>query len=297
MLLLTFLNDFYVTQRLIGKSHKTARLYRCSVSQFSKYLGRDALLSDLTDATMAAFLRHRLDTGTTKATAEKDRVQISAIWRFAHAKQEVERLPTIQSISVPVVAPVAWTMDELGQLLESCRTTGGVYVDNQRAQWAVTRAVWWTALHHVLWCTGERIGAVLQLRWRDIDGSTINFPAEIRKRGLRYNHREIDQQCVDALAKMQDAWFCADPDCLVFPWSLTSSMIWTHYREILKDAGLPQDRLSKFHRIRKSVASHIQAKGGNAQEAMQHASRRTTESYLDPRICRPEQPIDTLPRL
>ncbi len=295
--ILKFLNDVYIAQKLIGKSEKTARLYRCSVKQYKRFLGREPTLDDLTNETMAAFLQWRLDEGTKKSTTEKDRVQISAIWRFAVLKREVEELPIIPPIDVPTVAPVAWTMEELGQLLDACSRATGAYVDNDQAQWAVLRSVWWTALHRVLWCTGERIGAVMALKWKDVDGKTLNFPPEVRKRGLRYNYRELDDLAVESLGQMRAAWFSCDSDNLVFPWSLTPTLVWPHYRQILATAGLPHDRLSKFHRIRKSVASHIHAKGGNAQEAMQHANRRTTESYLDPRICRPEQPIDSLPQI
>ena len=297
MKLLDFLNDVYVAQRLIGKSEKTARLYRCSVKQYRNHLGREPTLDDLTNETMAAFLQWRLDEGTKKSTTEKDRVQLSAIWRFAALKRLVEDMPTIPPIDVPTVAPVAWTMEEIGQLFSQCKKTTGAYVDEENAAWAVTRSVWWLALHRVLWCTGERIGAVMALKWKDVDGKTLNFPPEVRKRGLRYNYRELDDDAAESLGQMKDAWFKIKPNNLVFPWSMSDSVLWSHYKKILIAAGLPQGRLSKFHRVRKSVASHIHAEGGNAQEAMQHANRRTTEGYLDPRICRPEQPIDSLPKI
>ena len=43
--------------------------------------------------------------------------------------------------------------------------------------------------------------------------------------------------------------------------------------------------------MRRSFASHLEAAGGNATDALQHSSRRVTkESYLDERIVKSEAP-------
>jgi len=81
----------------------------------------------------------------------------------------------------------------------------------------------------------------------------------------------------------------------VFPWHGNENYLWTAYKEVLKRAELPTDKDSGFHRMRKSVASHVDANGGDAQRALGHANRRTTEGSLDPTITKPPQPIDYLP--
>jgi len=61
----------------------------------------------------------------------------------------------------------------------------------------------------------------------------------------------------------------------------------------LAAAGLPTDRRSKFHRIRRTVASAVAEAGGNPSEALDHASPKTTKRYLDPRIVG-TQPVDSI---
>jgi hypothetical protein len=40
-----------------------------------------------------------------------------------------------------------------------------------------------------------------------------------------------------------------------------------------------------LQKVRRTFASHIEAAGGNATQALSHTSRRVTEkSYIDPRI-------------
>jgi integrase len=66
---------------------------------------------------------------------------------------------------------------------------------------------------------------------------------------------------------------------------------------ICKAAGLPNDRWSKFHRIRKTHASYAAAAGLDAQRLLDHASPKTTRAYLDPRIVRQPSAPDVLPRV
>lgn len=74
-------------------------------------------------------------------------------------------------------------------------------------------------------------------------------------------------------------------------------IIWRKIGEVLERAGLPTDSKSKFHRIRRTVASYYEAAGGNATELLGHSSRKITEKYLDRRIVARPQAIDRLWRL
>ena len=84
---------------------------------------------------------------------------------------------------------------------------------------------------------------------------------------------------------------------LVFPWPYSYTYLWKKFGEVLRLAELPSDFRCKFHRIRRSVASHAEAAGANATAMLRHTKREITESYLDPRICTPQQPVDVLFRL
>ncbi len=81
---------------------------------------------------------------------------------------------------------------------------------------------------------------------------------------------------------------------LVFPWDRAQNYLWKVYGKIRKKAGLPAGRRDSFHRLRRSVASHMEAAGGNATDQLRHSGRRVTEAYLDPRIVVKQQAIDFL---
>jgi integrase len=46
--------------------------------------------------------------------------------------------------------------------------------------------------------------------------------------------------------------------------------------------------------MRRSVASHYEAAGGNATELLGHSSRSVTLAYLDPRIVPQQHAVDLL---
>jgi integrase len=152
---------------------------------------------------------------------------------------------------------------------------------------------WWVALVLAIWDSGERIAAVIRLKWGDVDLARgwIRFKAENRKGGRDDSVVRLSSETVAALKQIRGK------EGPVFPWPWCQSYLWKAFGDILKRAGLPHDGKSKFHRIRKTVASYAEAAGGNATAMLRHSKREVTEAYLDPRIVNRQQPVDVLFRL
>lgn len=74
----------------------------------------------------------------------------------------------------------------------------------------------------------------------------------------------------------------------VLHWPYIRNYIWPKYAAILKSIGLPHDRKSLFHRLRKSVATHLTIVGLDATKALDHSSPSVTKAYIDPRIAKQE---------
>jgi integrase len=270
---------------LRARADNTARLYSFSVRNLSKFLERHATLDDFTDETIAALLVWMADRGRSPYTREKERSQLLAIWRAAHRKGLVTKWPDVQAERLPTRTPAAWMANDLATLFKSLESVPG-------AIGGIPANEWFTALHWVLLYSAERIGAVLSLRWPDFDASTgwTIFRSETRKGGREDNPVRLPPQAIAAVERIREP-----VRELVFPLDdMTQSDLYYLYGKILKEAGLPFDGKSKFHRIRKTAASHFEAKGGNATALLRHANRKTTLSYLDPRIVTPPQAADLL---
>ena len=179
-------------------------------------------------------------------------------------------------------------MSEVERLLASCKQEPGSIA-------GVAASDWWVGIHLVIWDTGERIGAVTELRWSDLDLEErwLCIRAETRKGKKRGRMHRLNAGTVAHLRGMIEP-----KRQMLFPqpWKHNTSL-YSRYSRILRRAGLPTDQRSKFHRMRRTVASYFKAAGGDATELLDHTSRRVTQAYLDPRIIKETQASDLLPSI
>lgn len=132
----------------------------------------------------------------------------------------------------------------------------------------------------VCYDSAERLSAVLSLRFADVHDGLVRFRAEGRKGHRRDVTRTISEVTAEAIAAIRNP--LRD---LVFPWSMAVTTLYYQMDRILIRAGLPTDRRSKFHRIRRTAASYYEAAGGDAQVLLDHSSPvLKRKHYLDPRI-------------
>ncbi len=264
---------------------KTRYLYRLALKNFGNAID-DArpCVGDLTNDNFARMARWCLDRKLAATTINERRGRVAKFWEFLARRGIVGVWPHRRKIPEPVRTPIAWLRPELKRLFDAVRSLRGEIS-------AVPRAKWWRALLLVDWDTGERIGALLALRWSFLAAEGwLHVPAEVRKGKRKDILYRLAPDTLDAFSAIR-----LPNRELIFPWPYDANYIFNRYDRILERAGLPTDRKSKFHRIRRSCASHFEAAGGNATPLLGHTDRRTTEAaYLDPRIVKRQQAIDLL---
>lgn len=272
----------YRPRRLIGKSPHTSRLYRTTARKFSQHLDRPAMLTDLTDDVVAYYL----ESLTGKIAAQsvvKEYDQLMALWRFAARRKLVDVYPDVMRPTAPKPVPDAFTPEELQQLIKTARAWPDDYFD-------VPAGLWWEAMIRLVYDTGERIGAILKMKPEHLQGDWVLIPATSRKGSQHGKRFRVSPKTRDMLAKI--AMLQAE-ECL-FAWPFCYTYFWCVFGRIIDKAGLPNDRRGKWHKIRRSVATYFEAKGGNATELLGHSSRRVTEAYLDNRYIEKPQPCDLI---
>lgn len=275
MTLKDLFNRTYRPMKLLGKSANTIRLYNNSLGNFTKYLGREPTLDDLKDDVVIGFMAWHSDRGKSPDTANKDAGQILALWRFAARKGMVSVWPDVPMLPCPKRTPRAWLPDELAKLFESATREPGTIA-------GVKASLWWRTLLSVAFYSGERIGAIMAMKWDHVDlqNGWLFVPAEVRKGRRADKAFPIPPSVVDMLYAIKEP-----PRDAVFPWPFNLSLLYWRMNRILKRAGLPTDRKSKFHRIRRTTASYYKRIGGDPTALLDHADPKTTTKYLDPRIC------------
>lgn len=269
----------YEPLALRSRRPNTKRLYRTTLKLFDRFNCRKSTLADLNDATVSAFAAYRLGAGLSKYSVNKDLFNLLAIWRWCHKKHLLRNWPDVALEKPPARVPVALTREELAAVraaIEAERTPPG--------------KEFWLALFLVIWDTAERINAVINLHWDRVDlrNGWVRFDAEDRKGATADTAAPIAAETVEALKRIKR------PEGLVFRWPYSETYLYRKLGKIMARAGLPDNRLYKFHAFRKSVASHYEAAGGNATELLGHSSRRITKAYIDPRICYKKTAVDIL---
>lgn len=299
----TLFRTEYSPLRRLGQ--KSINCYEVTLRHFARHLGKvgnrqpgPPSVADLTDLTVARFLAER-ERETCRATAGRDRCQLLALWRYAARKrlpgangQPVE-FPEVPLIRAPKRAVIAYTSEDVAKMIQAARDLGQLG-GKRPSTGDVPQPDWWSSLLLVLWESGERINAVMSTRWRDVDltGRRILFRAETRK----FQKSDLDRR----ISPMAAGWLgkrVGSPNQPVWPWTVHYTLLWVHYRELCRRAGVTY---RGFHAVRRATVSYCEAaESGAGQRAADHESGTTTKrSYLDPRIVdQGHDPIDLLPDL
>lgn len=265
----------YAPQNMKLRAKSTKLHYRIMLGHLAEYLGRDPVLSDLQDATAAGFAHWLLNGRRSVVTVNQRLNYLRALWNWCARQGLVGKFPTLGNFPEPKRVPRAWTEQQLTKLFNACcRVPGRIG--------GVRASDWWLGLHLVLWDTGERAAATLAMRWDwlDLETGTLDVPPEVRKGGTKGMIYTLKPATLAVLRRIK-----SPARDMVFPWGKCVSQFYLDYNRLLIAAELPADRRCKPQKMRRSFASHVEAAGGNATEALAHSSRKvTTNSYLDPSI-------------
>jgi integrase len=223
----------------------------------------------------------------------KDSAHIRTLWNWLAKKRwkrsdgQMIEFPDYARPKVPRPVPKAYKAEELIRLVEVGRQRKGL-VSGVPAAW------YWPTKIMAMFQTGERIGAVLQIRWSEVDleRHTLTFLAATRK-----GHREtITRPITPELARML-ATQKGPPEARVWPWLDDREPLsaYNSLRVLCRVAGVDY---KPFHAIRKSTASYLKRAGISARKQLGHSSEEMSEThYYDEEITGRESNLDYLPDL
>ena len=257
-------------------------MYESTLDRFRDFLGHEPTLDDLDDLTAAKFLRWRGSTVhdqrrglISPASLAKDSAHLRTVWTWCAKKRmkrsdgELLEFPDYARPRVPRPRPVAYTAEELSRLVEAARHRKG-HVGDVTAPW------YWVTKLQAMFQTGERIGAILAIRWREVDleRCTLTFLAATRK-----GHREtITRAITPELAEIM-AMEKRPADRLVWPW-LESRRMLSAYGSLRVLCRLAGVEYHPFHSIRKATASYLKRAGVSARKQLGHSSEELSLIHI-----------------
>lgn len=278
MTLNAFLETVYVPLRLRGRSPESVRLLRHAITQFSRWLGRPALMDDLDDLVVSQWLTAMAAKKSPNSVA-RERSGILALWNLAQGRGLVKLRPTVAPELIPQGVPRAFTSDELVRLAEAARMASG---------WVgpIPASTFFSALIAVGLETGERINAILSTPRHCWQRPCLQVPAVVRKGRRQERVYELSPEAsdlMDAVSRHEGP--------TAFWWPCSGTALRKRWKTITRRAGLGDGRDVQFHALRRSTASHLAAAGLDATAFLGHSSDRITRrSYLDPRVVDSKRP-------
>lgn len=274
MTLKTLLDEHYAPIR--GLTKKAINQYAITIRHFSRHLGRDALISDLTPVCIQGFLTTRRS-AVAMATVVKDRTHLMALSNWTAREGMLPKFVNLPPMRAPLRIPRAMRWEEATALVRTALETQGHVGD-------VPAGFWWASLIRSQLETAERIGSHLSLRWSDVDLSErrLTFRAEHRKGRRADLEREVSDVTAAWMAQIR-----RQPADLVWEWDRDITRLWPRLQAICRRAGVGY---RGFHGLRRTAATYMAVAGGLSQAAslLGHSSASTTlRHYIDPAIAKP----------
>lgn len=253
---------------------ETLRQCAISVALFERWAGGPVPLEQMDAASVSAWVRDYAASGVAPNTVRSKRNHVCIMWRAA-ADDGLCDLPTrrVRPVRCPWKPPVAWTREEVDQLLVAC----------QRLQrWhpcGIRRSAWWDLAIRVAWDAGLRWeDQVRRLRLEQVrpDG-TIAFGQS------KTGNVVVPRLSAETLAALT-ASLVGRPRDLVTPWTASHETFTAQFKRIVRLAGI---RAGTWKWLRRASATDVelqQAGGGASHLGHAPGSRVAELSYLAPAI-------------
>lgn len=294
--LLSFFRETYQPQRLLGKSHKTTLAYEVTIRLFTKHLGRDAKLKDLTDAKVAKFIAARIEGDkVAKGTAKRDQDQLLALWRYARDLGLLKRGPTLQALDVPFPNPRAYTREELDKLWAAIqREERPVLVASEPVSIYVPGPVYWSAVFDVFWDSAARFNEVFSLNEIDLDleRGFVTIRAENTKGRKAPRTYRLSDRAVANVKILLTYYPKRAPNFRVFRFATNMGILHSRLGDIIEAAGIEKIERKRFHMFRRSRLTYERVAGGDATKLAGHSNPAITErNYIDRKIVAENLPV------
>lgn len=249
----------------------SAYQFRHSIDLFGRFLGQQATLADLEPHTVSHWLAH-LEADHSPRSVAGHRTNIMAFWRWLAERGDVQAPRQVRRVRKPDPCPVAWTLDELRQLLRAAETFQHQMPDGSSS------SVYFSALVRTAYESGLRRSDLFLLRHEQIrHGGAIQMVQH--KTGHTHQPR-LTSKTMDLIAQI------ARNPPLAWP-STNGRHFYTVWKRLVRVAGI---RKGALQQIRRSGATHLyKDHPEDVQRYLGHRTPTMQRHYVDLSLAAPQQ--------
>jgi integrase len=253
---------------------------RHALDQFERLVHPQRMLA-ITTRTVADFVaKRRVERGqkpgstVSPATVNKELRHLRGVLRKAFRWDYLAKAPDFDFLKEAKKLPTYVTPDHFVAIYAACDT----------ARWPeaqpFTQGDWWRGLIVMAYMTGWRIGALMALRWQDVDldaGTGLTRAAD--NKGKRDQKTPLHPLVVEHLRKLVSF------SPTVFPWPYRMRSLFPEFAKVQQAAGVVPDGDKGhygFHDLRRAFATMNADKltPDALQFLMQHKDYKTTQGYI-----------------
>ena len=272
---LTALAKEYITRQPLAPAYATQIVNRCRF--FEDWGGREITPATLlaSPALLSAFLIHLEELGKSPTTIRGYRACILAVSH--HAIGNTALGAHVRSVRRNQGNPTAWTLEEIKALLRVAIKCPGSTGDN------IPYRLFWPALIHFGYCTGQRLADLLDCPKSDIRGNGV-WTCTQNKTGNIVTLR-LSQDALNYGKRLP-------PDRVRWiPWPYSCEMLRRRFRQLVTDANI---RPGSFKWLRRSAGTHYERENPGAGHRLLGNTRAVfDESYHDRSLT--QQPLHAPP--
>ena len=269
----------YRPQRGIDWTEQTCVDNLTTLRYWFVQLGRDVRIDELTDSLAADHFRWLRERGLSNCTINNHRARLFALWRFAVELGQLEREPKVRRLKVTREEPDAWSEAEARRIIAAARK-----IEVRGRIGPFEPGEFWHATLLVDWYTALRKTSLFKIRRDDVNLDTGWMYAQaVNMKHRRGKHFRLGGDCVEAVRKI---WQPERELLLARPYK-DHRALYRHFNRILKLAKIepsPGRSLQKFHKWRRTVATHAAKRAGLAAAStlLGHSGEYVTKLYIDP---------------
>ena len=151
-----------ILQHENGLANSTVQcFFKPALSDFSRFLGHEASLSDLTRDNLNRWLMYKTEIGCAPSTIKTRRNAILGLWRFAYENEILDEEPKrIRKVRLAYAGVEAWTPEEITRLIQFALEDG----DNHLGTTGLPRSLYFASLVSAGYDSALRLGDMLALR-------------------------------------------------------------------------------------------------------------------------------------
>jgi integrase len=269
--------DQFILNHEKGLSPSTiACFYKPAISDFSKFLGRDPEVFDLTKENINRWIMYKTEMGCPAPTIKTRRNAILALWRWAYQEEILDEEPKrIRRVRLSDTGVDAWTPEEITLLVQTALDGNDYYLGTTK----LPRSLYFASMVLTGYDTALRLGDIFALKKSMINvKNRCGYMRVVESKTGKQKHAQIYPHTMKLIDRLWDL----NPDReFIWPLWCRREQFYRSFRTLVKQAKV---RPGTFRWLRRASITQVElVKPGWGTIHAGHSDQKVTQRHYTDR--------------